>query len=231
MACGAAAGGVARWGVGVLYNARLHRRAAVEAAAGAKPRTAAQACVQVSVCRVPWHIAGVNVAGSLVLGAVLGWSPSVPPRTKLLVGTGFCGALTTMSTFATDVVELVAASRYASAAAYVAVNNVGSIGAAALGYAIARRWSRAASTATKLRGVGGAAATATLPTAAAEQGQEGGNGTQDGCAVAPEAHRSGLRASDVARGTLEPCSSASASATAEVAGTGTTRSRQPCGLR
>lgn len=41
----------------------------------------------------------VNVAGSLVLGAVAGW-PAAPSWALPLVGVGFCGALTTFSTLA-----------------------------------------------------------------------------------------------------------------------------------
>lgn len=43
----------------------------------------------------------VNVLGSALLGASLGLGPS----SYALVGTGFCGALTTFSTFAVEAVE------------------------------------------------------------------------------------------------------------------------------
>lgn len=46
----------------------------------------------------------VNVAGSLLLGFVLGL-PMSPAATALL-GTGFCGALTTYSTFAYETLQL-----------------------------------------------------------------------------------------------------------------------------
>lgn len=51
----------------------------------------------------PWGTFGVNVAGSFVLGCVLA---RADPATAALVGTGFCGALTTYSTFALEIVEL-----------------------------------------------------------------------------------------------------------------------------
>ncbi|HEX7134947.1 MAG TPA: CrcB family protein, partial [Iamia sp.] len=41
----------------------------------------------------------VNVVGSLALGLLVGSSPT----TVVVLGTGFCGALTTWSTFAHDV--------------------------------------------------------------------------------------------------------------------------------
>jgi CrcB protein len=44
-------------------------------------------------------ILAVNVAGSFLLGLLVGSSPT----TLVVLGTGFCGALTTWSTFAHDV--------------------------------------------------------------------------------------------------------------------------------
>ena len=49
------------------------------------------------------------------------------------------GALTTFSTFSTDTLALIQASNYARAAAYVALNNVGGIGAAGLGFFLFKR--------------------------------------------------------------------------------------------
>lgn len=46
----------------------------------------------------------VNIAGSFVLGAISVTS-GLDPRLKLMVGTGFCGALTTFSTFSVDTVR------------------------------------------------------------------------------------------------------------------------------
>jgi CrcB protein len=52
----------------------------------------------------PWGTWTVNVAGSLVLGVVVG--SSAPTWLLTLVGTGFCGALTTFSTFGFETVRL-----------------------------------------------------------------------------------------------------------------------------
>jgi fluoride exporter len=78
----------------------------------------------------------VNVAGSALLGVLLGLG-AVPPAVLALVGTGFCGALTTYSTFGADVVRLVEARVLRRAVAHAAATVVLGIGAAALGYALA----------------------------------------------------------------------------------------------
>jgi CrcB protein len=58
---------------------------------------------------LPWGTLTVNVAGSLVLGAVAGGvtNAGTPGWVLTLVGTGFCGALTTFSTFGYETVRLV----------------------------------------------------------------------------------------------------------------------------
>jgi CrcB protein len=54
----------------------------------------------------PWGTLTVNAAGSLVLGAVAGAvSGGAPAWLLTLVGTGFCGALTTFSTFGYETVR------------------------------------------------------------------------------------------------------------------------------
>jgi fluoride exporter len=77
----------------------------------------------------------VNVAGSAVLGALLGLN-SVTPAVMALVGTGFCGTLTTFSTFAYDVVRLVEERLVGRALAYLAGSLALGVGAAAATYAI-----------------------------------------------------------------------------------------------
>jgi fluoride exporter len=52
----------------------------------------------------PWGTFAVNVAGSLMLGFVAGLQSSGP--VLALVGTGFCGALTTYSTFGHETLRL-----------------------------------------------------------------------------------------------------------------------------
>ena len=79
----------------------------------------------------PWGTWAVNVAGSFVFGVV---AAGAPTWMLTLVGTGFCGALTTFSTFGYETVRLAEEGETGTAVA----NAVGSITvgllAAALGW-------------------------------------------------------------------------------------------------
>lgn len=57
----------------------------------------------------PWGTVTVNVVGSLILGLTSGAVSATdsPAWLLTLVGTGFCGALTTFSTFGFETVRLV----------------------------------------------------------------------------------------------------------------------------
>ncbi|WP_327679431.1 fluoride efflux transporter CrcB [Kitasatospora sp. NBC_00458] len=67
----------------------------------------------------PWGTFTVNVAGCLVLGLLTGAAAAgaASSHVRLLLGTGFCGALTTYSTFSYETLRLVegGAGRYALA--------------------------------------------------------------------------------------------------------------------
>lgn len=87
----------------------------------------------------PYHTLFVNVVGSFILGAVVGLALgrfAVSEPVRLLVGVGFCGAFTTFSTFA---VETLANRSVGAVLLNVSLNNVLSIGAAALGLYLAMR--------------------------------------------------------------------------------------------
>ncbi|MCO7219120.1 CrcB family protein [Klenkia sp. PcliD-1-E] len=93
---------------------------------------------------VRWRGAGsvvgvlvVNVVGSLVLGVVAG-ARGLGPVVVALVGTGFCGALTTFSTFGFDVVRLVEERRVARALAYLGGSLLLGLATAAIGYGAVR---------------------------------------------------------------------------------------------
>jgi CrcB protein len=79
---------------------------------------------------------GVNVVGSVILGSVLGLT-APPSWVVALVGTGFCGTLTTFSTFGYDVVRLIEERTVGRALAYLAATLVLGLGAAAGAYGLA----------------------------------------------------------------------------------------------
>jgi CrcB protein len=79
----------------------------------------------------------VNVVGSAILGLVLGVGDA-PAWVAALVGTGFCGTLTTFSTFGYDVVRLVEERHVARAFGCLTATLVLGIGAAAAGFALSR---------------------------------------------------------------------------------------------
>ncbi|MEU9125841.1 fluoride efflux transporter CrcB [Streptomyces sp. NPDC048506] len=80
----------------------------------------------------PWGTFTVNVIGSVVLGLVSGAVTAgvASPQVQLLVGTGFCGALTTYSTFSYETLRLAEDGARFFAAANVVVSLVAGLGAA-----------------------------------------------------------------------------------------------------
>ncbi len=82
----------------------------------------------------PWGTFAVNVAGSAVLGALLG--AGAPQPAVLAVGTGFCGALTTYSTFGYETVRFVNGRAYWYAGLNVAATLGAGLAAAYAGWAL-----------------------------------------------------------------------------------------------
>lgn len=79
----------------------------------------------------------VNVVGSLTLGLLDGAASHVPAWVLLLIGTGFCGALTTFSTFSFETVRLLEEGSVVEATLNVVLSLVVGIGVAAAGFAAA----------------------------------------------------------------------------------------------
>jgi fluoride exporter len=104
------------------------------AAAGAPLRHAVDRLVQARHrTGFPWGTFTVNAVGSLLLGVVVG--AAAPPPVLALVGTGFCGALTTYSAFGLDTVRLAADGRGLLAVLNAAGSVLTGLGAAGLGLA------------------------------------------------------------------------------------------------
>jgi CrcB protein len=85
---------------------------------------------------LPWGTLTVNVMGSAVLGFLMGLlSRGMLSHVVLsLVGTGFCGALTTFSTFSTDTYKLLTAGSTGKALVNIGVNLVLGLAAVSLCY-------------------------------------------------------------------------------------------------
>ncbi|GAB4056342.1 fluoride efflux transporter CrcB [Catellatospora paridis] len=114
---------------------------ALGAAVGAPLRYLVDRAVQARHDAVfPWGTLTVNVAGSFVLGLLTGGAlaGAVPGSVTALLGTGFCGALTTYSTFGYETLKLVESGAFGQAFANVAVSVATGVAAAAAGYALAQ---------------------------------------------------------------------------------------------
>jgi fluoride exporter len=107
-------------------------------ALGAPARYLADRLVQSTVDTVfPLGTLAVNVAGSLVLGALVGAAAVLPPELALLLGTGFCGALTTFSSFSFETVRLIERGAFRAAGLNVFGSLILGVVAATVGYAAA----------------------------------------------------------------------------------------------
>ena len=122
------------------WNRKRAAAIAIGAVVGAVLRWAVFTSVDAG--RFPWPVLVVNVAGSLMLGVLLAeeWSH---PQARLLLhdagGIGFCGSLTTFSTFSVEVVDLARDGDVRTAAVYAVASVVGTIAAVLVGAGVFRR--------------------------------------------------------------------------------------------
>lgn len=79
---------------------------------------------------LPLGTLAANLVGGYIVGLAVGYfmnSSQIAPEWRLLIITGFCGGLTTFSTFSAEVVSLLQAGRFAWAIGVVSVHVLGSI--------------------------------------------------------------------------------------------------------
>jgi CrcB protein len=90
----------------------------------------------------PWITFAVNMAGALLLGyAVTRLQERLPLSAyrRPLIGTGFCGALTTFSTMQLELLRMLDAHRYGLATAYAATSIVAGYACVHVASALVRR--------------------------------------------------------------------------------------------
>jgi CrcB protein len=112
VAVGSALGALLRWSLGMKLNGLLP---------GVPPGTLL-----------------ANLLGAFIIGAALAWlagNATISPEWRLLITTGFCGGLTTFSTFSAEVFTLLQQGRPGWAALATAMHVGGSLLMTLAGYA------------------------------------------------------------------------------------------------
>lgn len=97
--------------------------------------------VPVDARSLPWATLAVNIAGSLLLGVVVGWLDDRHPQARAFLGTGVMGGFTTYSSFAVASAAFIGADPGAlgPAALLIAASVLGGVVAAFVGLVIGRR--------------------------------------------------------------------------------------------
>ena len=87
----------------------------------------------------PWGTFVINMTGSLLLGLITGAAlyHAFPTTPKIVLGTGFCGAYTTFSTWTFETIRLLEDGATTEAIVNATLALVVGIGAAGLGLALA----------------------------------------------------------------------------------------------
>ena len=113
---------------------------AVGAAVGAPLRYLTDRFIQARHDTIfPWGTLMVNVAGSLIFGVLMGLATAgrLDPAILSLLGPGFCGGLTTYSTFGYETLRLAEDGSRFLASVNIAISLLAGLGAAFIGFATA----------------------------------------------------------------------------------------------
>jgi fluoride exporter len=86
----------------------------------------------------PWGTCVINITGSFILGVLSGLAlyHAFPGDAKLVLGTGFCGAYTTFSTFTYETIRLAEGGLTRAAIRNIVVNTAGGLLTAGAGLAL-----------------------------------------------------------------------------------------------
>lgn len=90
---------------------------------------------------IPPGTLAANLIGAYVIGAAIAFfsrTPALAPEWRLLITTGFCGGLTTFSTFSAEIATLFQEQRYGMFAGAILLHVAGSLAMTLLGMATLR---------------------------------------------------------------------------------------------
>ena len=78
---------------------------------------------------LPWGTLAANLIGGYLVGLILAWAhhADLAPVWRLMLVTGFLGALTTFSSFSAEVGEMMLADRWGQALTTIALHLLGSL--------------------------------------------------------------------------------------------------------
>lgn len=85
----------------------------------------------------------VNFIGGFIIGAATAWlmkQPHIDAHWRIFIISGFCGGLTTFSTFSLEIMLLLQSEKYLSAFIGVGAHVLGSLLATCAGYLLVTRW-------------------------------------------------------------------------------------------
>ena len=111
---------------------------AIGGALGALARWLLSARLNAVFPAIPPGTLASNIIGGYIVGVAIAFfaaRPELSPEWRLFIITGFCGGLTTFSTFSAEVVMLLQQGDLGKATAAIALHVVGSLAATILGIA------------------------------------------------------------------------------------------------
>ena len=113
------------------------------ACAGALARWRLSLWLNTQGALLPWGTLAANLIGGYLIGLCLALFQALPqldPAWRLLLVTGFLGALTTFSTFSAEVVSMLQHARYLLAVGTASLHLLGSLALTLLGMKMAGAW-------------------------------------------------------------------------------------------